>query len=96
MARQEQFESERLASDRDLPPPRQLAHTLYFNRLHRDLDSMLCPLPQLDIARCLGRRTLGLVRMRGNSQGHARTQIVIEITVGGTGIEPVPQGSAQC
>jgi hypothetical protein len=25
------------------------AHALYFKRLHRDLDSMLCPVPQVEI-----------------------------------------------
>jgi hypothetical protein len=46
MARQDQFESRFPSSQRGS----KRAHALYFKRLRRDLDSMLCPVPQVEIA----------------------------------------------
>jgi hypothetical protein len=45
MARQDQFESRPPSLQRDS----ERAHALYFKCLRRDLDSMLCPVPQVEI-----------------------------------------------
>jgi hypothetical protein len=36
------------------------SHALYFKRLHHDLDSMLCPVPQVEITHRM--RTIGATR----------------------------------